>query len=209
MPARTSLTPGRQVTVHPATEDRFADLRQVLAPKNGSPQACWCLTYRLTSAENSGLAGEDRPRRLQEFCRGRPAPGLLAYVDGAPAGWCALGPRRDFARLERSRTIQRLDQVPVWSVVCLVVRAGYRGIGVARALISGAADYAAEHGAPALEAYPIETHGARVSAALAFTGTTRLFAAEGFQLCAATAGRSAGQQRVIMRRNFSARTDAA
>jgi GNAT superfamily N-acetyltransferase len=201
--------PGPQVTVHPSTEDRFADLRRVLAPKNGSPQACWCLTYRLTNAENSRLAGEDRPRRLQEFCRGRPAPGLLAYVDGAPAGWCALGPRQDFARLERSRTIQRLDQVPVWSVVCLMVRAGYRGIGVAQALIAGAVDYAARHGAPALEAYPIETHGARVSSVLAFTGTTRLFAAAGFQLCAVTTGRSAGRQRVIMRRSLAARNDAA
>jgi GNAT superfamily N-acetyltransferase len=90
-----------------------------------------------------------------------------------------------------------------------MVRAGYRGIGVAQALIAGAVDYAARHGAPALEAYPIETHGARVSSVLAFTGTTRLFAAAGFQLCAVTTGQSAGRQRVIMRRSLAARNDAA
>jgi hypothetical protein len=47
-----------------------------------------------------------------------------------------------------------------------------------------------------------------VSSALALTGTTRLFSAAGFQLCAVTTGRSAGRQRVIMRRSLSGRHDA-
>lgn len=188
------------IEVFPATGERFDDVRAVLGPGPASAQACWCLTYRLSNAENSALRGEERPLRLRRMCEGDNAPGVLAYVDGAPAGWCAVGPRPEFERLRRSRTIQVLDQTPVWSIVCLVVRAAFRRRGVSRALVQGAVDYAASRGARWMEAYPIETNGERVSASLAFTGTTGLFRAAGFEFCAQTQARSAGKVRVIMRR---------
>jgi GNAT superfamily N-acetyltransferase len=188
------------IEVHPATPDRFDDLRSVLCPKKPCAQACWCLTYRLSNAENSRLSGEARPMRLRTLCEGKYVPGVIAYVDGVPAGWTAVGPRTDFERLKRSKTIQLLDQIPVWSIVCLVVKARFRRKGVAGALIEGAVTYAASQGAHMIEAYPIETHGDRVSASLAFTGTTNLFGAAGFALCAETQAKSAGKVRVIMRR---------
>lgn len=194
------------IEIHPATVDRFADLRSILAPRQAHPSACWCLTYRLSDAENSALRGEERPMRLRRLCEAQHAPGVLAYVAGVPAGWCALGPRDEFERLRRSRTIQVLDDLPVWSIVCLVVRSAFRRKGVARALVAGAVEYAASQGAQAVEAYPIETDGARVSSAFAFTGTTRLFGGLGFVQCAVTRGRSGGRPRVIMRRFL--RTDA-
>lgn len=188
------------IEIHAATLDRFDALRSVLCPKQENAQACWCLTYRLTNAENSSLSGEARQMRLRKLCEGNYAPGVLAYVDGTAAGWAAVGPRSDFERLKRSKTIQYLDQTPVWSVVCLVVKAGYRRKGVARALIEGAVNFAATHGAHMIEAYPIEAHGERVSASLAFTGTTDLFSSAGFTFCDETQARSAGKVRVIMRR---------
>lgn len=71
-------------------------------------------------------------------------------------------------------------------IVCLVVKVGFRRKGVARALIEGAVTFAAARGARMIEAYPIETHGARVSASLAFTGTADMFSGAGFTLCAQT-----------------------
>jgi GNAT superfamily N-acetyltransferase len=192
--------------VHPATLDRFEDLRSVLGPKNQSAQACWCLTYRLTNAENSSLSGEARPMRLQQFCEEKCPPGVLAYLDGAAAGWSAVGPRTKFERLKRSKTIQFMDDTPVWSIVCLVVKAGFRRKGVARSLIEGAVTFAASHGARMIEAYPIETNGDRDSASLAFTGTTALFGAAGFTKCEETQAKSAGKVRVIMRRAVEAAT---
>ena len=186
------------VTIQSATQDRFEDLRAVLCP-NANPRACWCLTYRLPSAENSALVGDARAERMRALCGGAPAPGVLAYVDGTPAGWCAVGPRADFARLVRSKTIPVLDDVPVWSIVCLVVRAGFRRKGVAGELVRGAVRYAVGQGATCIEAYPIDNAGQRVSATLAFTGTTKLFADAGFVECAPTQARSAGLPRVVMR----------
>jgi GNAT superfamily N-acetyltransferase len=190
------------IQVLPATEDRFDDVRAVLAPKSSSAQACWCLTYRLSNRENSALRGEARPLRLLSLCREEHAPGVVAYVNAVPAGWCAVSPRTAYERLNRSRTIQKLDDQPVWSIVCLVVRSGFRRMGVGRALIQGAVDYAASQGALCIEAYPIDSHGDRVSSTLAFTGTTAMFAAAGFTQSAVTDAKSAGKPRVIMRRRL-------
>ncbi len=50
--------------------------------------------------------------------------------------------RTEMERLGRSRTIPKVDERPVWSVVCFVVRPGYRRRGVARALLEAAISYA-------------------------------------------------------------------
>jgi GNAT superfamily N-acetyltransferase len=187
-----------RVNVHPATQDRFEDLRVILCP-NQNPRACWCLTYRLPNAENSALVGSARAERMRALCAREPAPGVVAYFDGEPAGWCAAGPRADFARLARSKTIPVLDNLPVWSIVCLVVRSGFRRKGVAGELIRGAVEYAVAQGATTIEAYPIDNDGKRVSTTLAFTGTTKLFASAGFVERAPTQGQSGGMPRVLMR----------
>jgi GNAT superfamily N-acetyltransferase len=200
MPAGRAVvqTSEMNLSVHPAHQDRFDDLQTILCPRQ-NPRACWCLTYRLPNAENSALMGSARAERMRALCAGVPAPGVIAYADDQAAGWCAVGPRTDFVRLVRSKTIPILDAIPVWSIVCLVVRPGFRRMGVAGALIRGALRYAADQGATAVEAYPIDNAGQRVSATLAFTGTTKLFAAAGFVECAPTLSKSAGLPRVLMR----------
>ena len=182
-----------------ATADRFEDVAALLAPCRADAPACWCLTYRLTNAENSTLRGSDRPRRLQELCSREPPPGVVAYMDGTPVGWCSFGPRSELARLARSRTIPRLDEVPVWSVYCLMVRAGYRGRGLASHLLDGVVTLARSRGVPALEAYPVDPQGQRISASQAFVGTTSLFERAGFTRVAPTASTSGGLRRWVMR----------
>jgi len=83
-------------------------------------------------------------------------PGVLAYVDGEPAGWCAVAPRTEYKRLARSRATAPFDDQPVWSVVCFFVRGGMRRAGLSRALLSAAVDLAIEHGATIVEGYPVE-----------------------------------------------------
>jgi len=83
-------------------------------------------------------------------------PGVVIYRDGEPVGWCNIGPRTEITRLARSRLIRPVDDVPVWSIVCVVVRPGHRRQGVTAPLLEGAVAYAASHGAPAVEAYPVD-----------------------------------------------------
>jgi GNAT superfamily N-acetyltransferase len=77
-------------------------------------------------------------------------------------GWVSLGPRQDYARLERSPVMKPVDATPVWSIVCFVVPTAYRHQGVAHALLAGAIAYARRRGVGVLEAYPIDkpTRGA-------------------------------------------------
>ncbi|WP_369131277.1 GNAT family N-acetyltransferase [Modestobacter roseus] len=189
--------------IEPATADRFEDVATLLGPRRPDAAACWCLAYWTTSAENTALTGAQRPDRLRELCAGPVPPGLLAYRDGEPVGWCAVGPREEMGRLRRSRTIPVVDELPVWSVVCFVVAPGHRRTGVARALLAGAVDHAAVHGAPAVEGYPVDPAGGRISGSLAYVGTTAMFEATGFSRAVATSARSAGFTRWLVRRDLT------
>ncbi|WP_376972697.1 GNAT family N-acetyltransferase [Arthrobacter sp.] len=132
---------------------------RVGAHPRGNPRHCWCPAHRLTGRDvaETGLGdGGEREECLRGLAREEPAPGLIAYRDGEPAGWVGMGPRDTVPRLARSRVIRRVDDVPVWSVFCLVVRSAFRRQGVTGRLLDGAEEYAAAHGAPCLEAYPVE-----------------------------------------------------
>lgn len=51
--------------------------------------------------------------------------------------------------------MKAVDEQPVWSIVCFVVPAEFRGRGVARALLKEAVAYAKKQGAMLVEAYPV------------------------------------------------------
>lgn len=190
------------VDVHPATVDRWAAVEAVLAPKSPDAPACWCLPYRLPNGENSALVGRTRGDRLRRYAEeGRP-PGVVAYVDGDPAGWCSVAPRRTHHRLINSRTIPTVDDTDVWSVLCFVVRVGYRRQGLAHHLLDGAIDFARSCGAPMLEAYPVEPDGRRLNSSFAYVGTTGLFAAHGFVTVMPTNSHTDRALRWLMRRDL-------
>jgi GNAT superfamily N-acetyltransferase len=186
-----------EIIVVSATSERWADVLTVLGAGWGS--ACLCQYWRLSSSDFGSSTTETRRSLLANQLATSPAPGVLAYEDGEPAGWCGFAPRSDYERLVRSRTIPALDDVPAWSIVCFTVRVGYRRRGVARSLLGGAIEYARAAGAPALEAYPVDPEGTRLDVAFAYVGTTGMFEAAGFTRVMETAARSAGRPRWLMR----------
>lgn len=191
------------LVIHPLTAARFADLA-ALFNQGGDPKWCWCAFFRIpgsywgntTAAANRSIL-EDAARTT---ARERRAPGLIAYRGGEAVGWVSLGPRSDYERLQRSTVLGPLDDKPVWSIVCFVVGRRARGQGVARALLEAAVDYAREHGATLLEAYPVETDGSRVPSASAYTGTLSMFERAGFTVAARRRAPGAKRDRAIVRR---------
>ena len=116
-------------------------------------------------------------------------------------GWIGLGPREDFPRLGRSRTIPQLPGDGVWVVNCFVVAKGARRTGVASALLEAAVTYAREHGAAIVEGYPVRTGGKRIASASAYTGTAGMFERTGFEIATETTSKaSSGTPRLVMRR---------
>ena len=182
--------------VVPATADRYED---VLAILGDGDMACLCQYWRMTSGEYSRASKDVRLRALKAQMKETPPPGMVAYVDDEPAGWLGFGVRQRVGRLVRSRTIPAIDDLPVWAIYCFTVRVGYRRQGIARALLDGLIEYASEHGAPALEAYPVDTEGARIHGTAAYVGVASMFEAAGFRRIVETAARSDHRPRWLMR----------
>lgn len=173
------------VTVAPLTPDRWGDFCE-LFDKPGQHRACSCMWWTLPSAEfNRGKVANRAA--MHERVRGSRAPGLLAYVDGTVAGWISVAPRTDFGRVERSPKLKPIDDEPAWAVTCFWIDKAHRGRGIAKALLDGAIDFAREHGARLVEAYPVASESAMDDNAV-FSGTPGMFAAAGFRQVAHRGG---------------------
>jgi GNAT superfamily N-acetyltransferase len=109
------------------------------------------------------------------------APGVLAYVDGELAGWCAIEPREAFGQLARSRVLAPVDGEPVWSIACLYVAKEHRRTGLSKRILAAAAEYAASRGARVVEGYPVEPRQASMPDVFAYTGIASAFEAAGFE----------------------------
>ena len=186
------------IDVRPATLQRFDDVATMLGPKNPASTVCWCLSHRLDSRTSRQLVGAVRGDYVRDLCSREVAPGVLAYDGDEVVGWAAVAPRAELP-FARSTKIPHVDDLPVWSVWCIRVRPGHRRQGISHALLEGAVDYARQHGAPAVEGYPVDNHGAKVDLTMAYVGTRGLFERAGFTKAADTDSISGGFPRVIMR----------
>ena len=144
--------------VRPLTNQTWTHLEVLFDLRGGSiVRGCWCVYYRNAGKVTvSQTASSANKQQLHELVRSGAVPGLIGYADGAPVGWISLGPREDYRKLERSRVMKAVDDTPVWSIVCTYVAKTYRGQGYQHKLLAGAIDYAREHGARTLEAYPVD-----------------------------------------------------
>ena len=186
--------------IRPVTPDRFEDFADVIN-RTRRANHCWCLSHRLRAGEIEELGGGSREQAMRRLCEREHPPGVVAYRDGEPVGWCNIGPRAEITRLAGSRLIRPMDEKPVWSIVCVVVRSGHRRQGVTAPLLEGAVAYAALHGAPAVEAYPVDPPG-RMDLTMAFVGTRPMFERVGFRVVGTTDAVASGMPRLIMRRDL-------
>lgn len=142
------------LVVQPLTPARWADFEAIFTAKGCSvARGCWCMFYRQSGKPPPAATRKTQMKRL---ARADPPAGLIGYRDKLPVGWISLGPREDFAKLERSPVMKKVDEQRVWSIVCFVVPSEHRGQGVAAALLQGAIAYAKKRGVAVLEAYPVD-----------------------------------------------------
>ena len=182
----------------------------------GEPSRCWCRYFALPGPEFSALDPASRKAQLKKkFDGGAPSPGVLAYRDGEPVGWCAVEPRACYPRVLRSQLLRLAEPArpdagtdnvgtkdsgtkytggaeagnpaDLWSVTCFVVAAGHRRSGVAAALLQAAVEHARLHGATVLEGYPVDpSQRPKAGAADLYHGTLNLFMQAGFRVVSAT-----------------------
>ena len=176
------------VEVRPLTPERFADLEELFGPK-GAMAGCWCMFWRVPGGQITVANSDANRAALRALVdEGRPT-GLLAYRDGRVAGWCAVAPRAEHARLQRSRKLAPVDDAPVWSITCFYIHRDHRRSGVAAALLDAAVEHARANGAPAVEGYPVDPGEGRAPPASAYTGVVGMFERAGFTEIARRGGR--------------------
>jgi GNAT superfamily N-acetyltransferase len=154
------------ITVVPANRASCEDLQAIFGER-GYAAACQCQMFKIGHPVWTSPTHDERVAALREQTncgrpRARTTSGLVAYLDGEPAGWCAVEPRPAYRRLPRRRIVlKQRDEDPVddsvWAVTCFITRAGFRRRGVTYALARAAVDFARERGARALEGYPMIT----------------------------------------------------
>lgn len=185
------------ITVVPVGEAAWGDVEQTFGTR-GDPATCWCQWFRLTSAQFKQAPVSELRERMHEQTGQHPSPGVLAYLDGEPAGWCAVAPRGAYPLLKGSRIANAANDmdagtseadasgtVDTWAITCFVVRVGFRKRGVAKMLVKAATEFAAQNGARRVEAFPVDPAArASMSASEMYHGTVSLFESAGFQLVA-------------------------
>lgn len=173
------------IEILPATGDRFDDAETAL--DSGDGPGCQCQWWLLTNAHFQQSSRDELTERFRAEMHDERPPGLIAYVDGEPAGWVRVGPRTAQARLLRTRdvvtaTAEPLDADDVWAVSCFVVRKAHRGQGLTRKLLDAAVATARDAGARVVEAYPLDPSVTTRSANQLYRGTVSVFEDAGFDI---------------------------
>lgn len=187
-------TPLRLQSLTPKLWDALEDL---FGP-GGACGGCWCMFWRQPRGEPwSEVRGEEARRRLRVLVESGEARGVLAFAGDLPIGWCAVGHKSEFPRLERSPSLGDREGAQAHAIPCFYVRKGWRRQGVARALLRAGIGLLAGEGAQAIEGYPLvpRSDGDPHPAAMAWTGTLGMFLDAGFSH---VVHRPAGKQRVVL-----------
>jgi GNAT superfamily N-acetyltransferase len=166
-------------TITPLTPDRWEDLEKLFGPR-GAVAGCWCMYWRIPHSQFEQQSGIGNRLALKAVVESGNPPGLLAYDEQEPIGWCTLAPRSDFTRLEHSRVLAPVDEAPVWSIPCFFIHRKYRRKGVSVLLLRAAIEYGKDQGAKILEGYPIEPIKDRAPDAFVYTGLLAAFQQVGF-----------------------------
>lgn len=166
--------------IRPLTPERWPDLVDLFG-SNGACGGCWCMWWRLKRSQFVKQKGPGNKRALKRLVNSGDAPGLIAYAGKRPVAWCSVGPRDVYPVLDRSRVLKRIDDQPVWSVVCFFVAKAFRRQGVTARLLKAAAEYAKKHGAAILEGYPVDPKKGAMPDVFAYTGFPSAFREAGFK----------------------------
>lgn len=191
------------VEIAPAQAVPFAHLEAVLGTTGDGPR-CWCRWWLDTNARFNAASVDEKKAALRADIAADAPRGLLATVDGAPAGWVAVAPRPQYQRLPRTRAFaaalptEDWSDPAVWSIVCFVITREHRGAGLSAALLDAAVDAARDGGALVVEGYPVEVEKRRDARGL-YTGVSSVFERAGFEEVARVPGTPSRPTRVVMR----------
>jgi ribosomal protein S18 acetylase RimI-like enzyme len=166
-----------KVVVRPAApsdaEAIVSFLERDAFPDNPAWATCYCLAPHVEGADDDDWSQRtwerNRAERVERTTAGRGTP-VLAFVDGALAGWVNAGPIDDVPAAESVES-------GTGFIACFVVAPPYRRHGLAARLLTGALDALTAAGFDTVEASAVVDPP---NAAVAFPGPLALYEAVGF-----------------------------
>ncbi len=172
--------PASKLEFHPVTPKEWKDLVGLFGER-GACGGCWCMWWRMTRSEFNQKKGEGNRKAFKKIVDRGEIPGILAYAGKEPIGWCSVAKRDAFSSLERSRILKKVDEQPVWSVVCFFIAKPFRYKGVTIALLKAAIEYVKKQGGKIVEGYPIKPKTKKFPDVFANTGLASAFLKAGFK----------------------------
>ena len=173
----------RDLEFWPLTLERWPDFEELFGI-HGAYGGCWCMWWRLKRREFEKQQGEGNRLAMKSIVESGEIPGILAYLNRKAIGWCSIAPREQFASLERSPVLKRIDNCSVWSIVCLDVAKVYRDKGISMALIREAVEYVNSQGGKIVEAYPTIPRTSHLPPFSVYMGLPAIYEKAGFKVVA-------------------------
>lgn len=184
------------LTIKTVTSASTADLGQLFSTEPVA-EGCWCMWFIIPVREFHAAGSEGNRASFVELAAISKQPmGLLAYQDGEPVGWCAVGPAERYIRAMKTPTYITGAgpwEAGTWFVPCFFIRKDVRRAGVGPALLEAAVQLAQENGGTAIEGFPFS--GSKKRSGDVQVGTELLFSSCGFEVI-----RTPSTSRVVMRR---------
>ncbi|TFH34259.1 MAG: GNAT family N-acetyltransferase, partial [Anaerolineales bacterium] len=125
------MTTVERLSFQPLIPERWPDFEQLFGAQ-GASGGCWCMWWRIARREFEANGNQGNRDAMRSLVEAGHIPGILAYHGDCPVGWCSIAPRSEFGALERSRVLKRIDDEPVWSIVCFYISKPHRHQGLLR-----------------------------------------------------------------------------
>jgi GNAT superfamily N-acetyltransferase len=167
-----------ELSFKPIKRNLWTDLEELFGP-NGACAGCWCMYWKLRGKAYEEARGFETRQMHKSVVDSGVATGLLAYLHGEVVGWIAVEPRDAYPRLAHSRTLEPVDEEPVWSVTCFFVAKSFRRKGITVELLKAAVEHVKKQGGKIVEGYPVDVQK-DMPAPFIYTGIASAFEQAGF-----------------------------
>ncbi|MFA7418678.1 MAG: GNAT family N-acetyltransferase [Melioribacteraceae bacterium] len=168
-----------KLTYKPLTTKNWKDFETLFGDR-GACGGCWCMAWRLKSSQFEKQKGSGNKKAMRNLVEAKEQIGIIAYVGKIPVGWCSFAPREKYLRLEKSKVLAPIDDVPVWSITCFFMAKEYRKKGISTELLKSVVEFCKKKKVKILEGYPTVPYSNSIPAAFAWTGIPSAFAKAGF-----------------------------
>ena len=184
-----------EYTVAALSSDTWEAFARFAERHNGVFGGCWCTYFQTMPAEKTYSADDNRALKQRLVDEGRAHAALVFDGDEAVA-WCEYGSPEELPNIyHRKQYDAELDKLPDYRITCIFVDKKYRRKGLSAVALGGALDLISQAGGGAVEGYPHDNHGQKMS--VLYNGTRSLFERAGFSYI-----RPKGTKNCVMRKQI-------